>query len=337
MKSVLAQLVDGVDLDESEMQRAVGLIMDGQATPAQVGAFLAALHVKGETSVELTAAVRAMRERSLAIDAGGCLLDTCGTGGDGLGTFNISTAVAFVAAARGIRVAKHGNRAASGRVGAADVLEALGVRIDLPVEESRQALERFGFTFLFAPLYHPAVKHVALARREVGFRTLFNLTGPLCNPAGATHQLVGLYSGEWLQPVAMTLRTLGAKRAMVVHGGDGSDEITTVSPTAVVELKDGRLETYSLDPLDFGVARASSADLAGGDRDHNADTIRRILGGETGPAADIVAVNAAAAIYLADQAETVAAGLGAARETLASGKALELLDEFAAFTRGEGR
>jgi len=336
MKQVLAQLVAGDDLSAEVMERAVGLIMDGEATPAQVGAFLVALRLKGETRSELVAAARAMRARAVPLDVEGPLLDTCGTGGDGLGTFNVSTATAFVAAAGGARVAKHGNRAASGKVGAADVLEALGARIDVTPEVSARSLEEIGFAFLFAPSYHPAVRHAAGPRRELGVRTLFNLTGPLCNPAHASQQLLGIYSGEWLYGVAEALAELGSERAMVVHGSDGSDEITTTGPTDVVELKGGRIEGYTIDPSALGLAKAGVDDLAGGTAEENAATLKEILSGGEGPLADITALNAGAALYVADKAEDIAGGLALARRIMKSGDAGDLVVKWVALTRGAG-
>lgn len=334
MRAILEALIGGRDLRVEEMERAVGMIMDGEVTGAQVGAFLAALRMKGETTEELVAAVRAMRARSVKVEVAGHLLDTCGTGGDGLGTFNISTATAFVAAAAGARVAKHGNRAASGKVGAADVLEALGARIDGGPDVAIRCLEEAGVCFLFAPVYHPAVKNVAVARREVGFRTLFNLTGPLCNPAGAKRQLLGIFSPDWLLPVAEALRELGSERALVVHGGDGSDEVSTSAPTSVAELNAGEISTYKIDPVALGIEPAAPGALDGGDADGNASLLRKVLGGAEGPTADAVALNGAAALLAAGLVDGMEEGLGVARETLSSGKALDTLDRFLSATKG---
>lgn len=334
MRAILAELTAGRDLAATEMERAVGMIMDGEATGAQVGAFLAALRMKGETKDELVAAVRAMRARAVKVDAGGPLLDTCGTGGDGLGTFNISTATAFVAATAGARVAKHGNRAASGKVGAADVLEALGAVIDGGPEVALRCLDQAGVCFMFAPVYHPAVKNVAVARREVAFRTLFNLTGPLCNPAGASRQLLGLFSPDWLVPVAEALRELGSERALVVHGGDGSDEVSAVAPTAVVELSGGEISEYTIDPAEFGISVAGTAELDGGDADTNAGIIREVLGGGPGPRSDAVALNAGAALVAAGLAGDMAGGVEWARSILSAGEALGTLERFVTATQG---
>jgi anthranilate phosphoribosyltransferase len=335
VKKALRALVEGLDLDAATMEAAVGTMMDGDATPAQTGAFLAALAAKGETTDELVAAVRAMRSRAIRVRISGPLVDLCGTGGDGLGTFNVSTAASFVAAAGGARVAKHGNRAASGSVGAADVVEALGVRLDLGPEKSAEAIRRFGIAFLFAPLFHPAVRHVAGPRRELGFRTVFNLTGPLCNPAGTTRQLLGVFAPRWLEPMARAAQALGAEHMLVVHGCDGSDEITPTGPTRAVELKDGRLRTFDIDPSDLGVPACDTRDLAGGTLEQNAAIVRSVLEGTKGPCADATALNAGAALYVAGVAGDLAEGVTRARGVLQAGKAAELLDAYAAFTHEE--
>lgn len=336
MKHALARLVAGHDLPDAEMTSAVATIMDGEATAAQIGAFLAALRAKGETVEELVAAVRVLRGRAVELRTTDPVIDTCGTGGDGLGTFNVSTAAAFVAAAAGAKVAKHGNRAASGKVGAADVLEALGANIELGPEAARRCLDRCGIAFLFAPAYHPAVRHVAAARREVGFRTLFNLTGPLCNPAGARRQVIGLFAPDWLVPVAEVLRRLGSEHVLVVHGADGSDEITPAAETSVVELVAGEIREYEVEPEAFAIARCTPADLAGGDAAENARLLREVLGGGAGPRADATALNAGAGLYVAGIAATLAGGVARAREILRSGEALVVLDAFVAATREPG-
>lgn len=328
MKATLARLVEGRDLASVEMEAAVGDIMDGRATASQVGAFLAALRAKGETVEELVATVRALRERATPLAVTASVIDTCGTGGDGLGTFNVSTGAAFVAAAAGAKVAKHGNRAASGKVGAADVLEALGAEIELGPDAAQRCLEATGIAFLFAPLYHPAVRHVAPVRRELGFRTLFNLTGPLCNPAGARRQVIGLFSPDWLMPVAEALRHLGSEHVLVVHGGDGSDEISPAASTSVVELRGEEIRSFEIAPEDFAIARCRPGDLAGGDAAENAKLLREVLGGKRGPKADAVALNAGAAIHVAGLAATLAGGVARAREILVAGSALGVLDAF---------
>jgi anthranilate phosphoribosyltransferase len=319
------------------METAVGTIVDGRATLAEIGAFLAALASKGETVEELVAAVRVLRARAIKVRAVPPLVDLCGTGGDGVGNFNISTAASFVVAAAGGRVAKHGNRAASGSVGAADVLEASGARLELSADRAAEAIDRLGFAFLFAPTFHPAVRNVAGPRREVGFRTVFNLTGPLCNPAGATRQLLGVFSPRWLEPMAKALVQLGCEHALVVHGSDGSDEVTPTGPTRVIEVKDGATKAYDIDPSDFGVAACVVRDLAGGSAAENAKILRSVLTGEKGPRADAVALNAGAALYVAGVRDSLAGGMEVARRVLAGGAALALLDRYVEFTRKSER
>ena len=335
-KSALAALVSGRNLGDAEMTGAMNVLMDGDATPAQIGAFLAGLRAKGETVDELAAAVRVLRERAVPLHVEGTVIDTCGTGGDGLGTFNVSTAAAFVAAAAGAKVAKHGNRAASGNVGAADVLEACGAKIELGPDAARRCLDRCGIAFLFAPTYHPAVRYVAAARREVGFRTLFNLTGPLSNPAGAKRQVVGLFTEDWLRPVAEVLARLGSEHVLVVHGSDGSDEITPAAETSVVELARGEIRSYAISPEDFAIARCAPADLAGGDAAENARLLERVLGGEAGPRSDATALNAGAAIYVAGISASLAGGVARAREILRNGEAGRVLQAFVAESRRDG-
>ena len=330
MKAVLAKLVAGHDLADAEMTLAMEALVNGEASAAQIGAFLTALRIKGETVEELVAAVRVLRERMVTLRVDGPVVDTCGTGGDGLGMFNVSTAAAFVVAAAGANVAKHGNRASSGNVGAADVLEALGARIELSPQAAERCLERCGVTFLFAPAYHPAVKHVGAARRDLGFRTLFNLTGPLCNPAGARRQVIGLFSAEWMEPVAETLRRLGSEHVLVVHGADGSDEISPASETTVVELQAGELRRYEVAPEDFAMSRCAVGDLAGGDATQNARLLREVLGGQPGAYGDAVTLNAGAAIYVAGIAASLPGGVARAREILRAGEAHAVLDGFVA-------
>ncbi len=328
MKQVLAALVEGRNLTEGEMEAAVGVLMDGGATPAQTGAFLAALRAKGETVDELVATVRVVRARSIRVQAAGDVIDTCGTGGDGRGTFNVSTAAAFVAAAGGAKVAKHGNRAASGKVGAADVLEALGARIELDAVDAARVLAETGITFMFAPCFHPAFRHVGPVRKELGFRTLFNLTGPLCNPAGARRQLLGLFSREAMSMVAAALQRLGCEHALVVHGRDGSDEITTTGPSYVLEVRSDSVDEYEIAPADFGIETVAADALKGSDASGNAALIRRVLVGEVGPAGDIVALNAGAALYVAGNALSIHEGVQSARALIADGAPARVLDAF---------
>jgi anthranilate phosphoribosyltransferase len=333
MKEALARLVEGCDLTEAEMTGAMRTIVDGHASQAQVGSFLTGLRLKGETVDELVAAVRVLREKAVPVTTDGVVIDTCGTGGDGLGMLNVSTAAAFVAAAAGAKVAKHGNRAASGKVGTADVLEALGAVIELAPDAASRCLDRCGITFLFAPAYHPAVRHVAAARRELGFRTFFNLTGPLCNPAGARRQVLGLFAKEWMAPVAECLRRLGSDHVLVVHGADGSDEITTTAETHVVELSGGELRSFEIEPESFGMKRSAPEDLEGGDAATNAARLRDVLGGARNAYADATALNAGAAIYVAGISATLAGGVARAREILGSGEAVAVLDAFVAETQ----
>ncbi|MEE8311497.1 MAG: anthranilate phosphoribosyltransferase [Candidatus Binatia bacterium] len=335
MRDALAALLAGRDLPADLMRSTVGAILDGEASDAQIGAFLTALTLKGETVEEMVAAVLAMRRRALQVELPereGPLLDTCGTGGDGLGTFNVSTATAFVVAAGGVRVAKHGNRAASGKVGAADVLEALGARIELSPECAREALETTGFTFLFAPVFHPALGRLAGPRRELGFRTLFNLLGPLCNPAGVDHQLIGVYDAACMETVANALIVLGTRRALLVHGHGGADELTSTGPAEVVEVSEGRIRSFTIDPQAYGLARSTQKDLEGGDRGRSAAIIRDVLSGGTGPAADTVALNAGAAFQIADVVPDLGAGVDRARELMADGAPARKLAEFVSFT-----
>ena len=336
IREAIATLLDGRSLSEDEMAAVMGEVMGGEATPAQIGAFLVLLRRKGETVDELVGAARVMREKVTPIRvARGAVLDTCGTGGDARGTFNISTAAALVAAASGCTVAKHGNRAMSGAVGGADVLEQLGVRIDVPPERTERLLGELGFGFLFAPLLHGAMKHAAGPRRELGVRTLFNLLGPLTNPAGARHQLLGVFDGAWVEPVANVLRRLGSMHALVVHGEDGLDEITISSGTTVAELRHGNVNLMRIHPQDFGLRCCRTEELQVRDAADSAARIRSVLDSERGPARDVVLLNAGAAIYVADGASSIGEGIGRAAETIDSGRAKRLLEELAAASHDE--
>jgi anthranilate phosphoribosyltransferase len=331
IRAALGILVSGRELDETEMAAAMGTLMDGEATPGQIGAFLALLRAKGESIAEVLGAVNAMRARMARVETGlPRLLDTCGTGGDGAHTFNVSTAAAFCAAAAGVPVAKHGNRAVSSRVGSADVLEALGVRIDLSPDAARRCLREVGIGFFFAPTHHGALRHAAAVRRELGFRTLMNLLGPLSNPAGATHQLVGVYDGARAAPLAEVFGRLGSKRALVVHGSDGLDELT-LAGESLAALWDGeRVASFTVTPEEVGLRRAGADALRGGDAAANAALLRRILAGEvSGPPADVVRLNAGAALWVAEAAPTLGDGVALASRVLAEGKALRKLDELA--------
>jgi anthranilate phosphoribosyltransferase len=336
VKAALRSLVEGRDLPPVEMESIIGSIVDGGATDAQIGAFLAALAAKGESVDEIVATATVMRSRALRIRVDGSLVDLCGTGGDGLGTFNVSTAASFVAAAAGARVAKHGNRAASGNVGAADVLEAAGAKLELSPELAAEAIRRLGFAFLFAPAFHPAMRNVAKPRREIGIRTVFNLTGPLCNPAGARRQVLGVFASRWLAPMANALVRLGCEHALVVHGGDGSDEITPTAPTRAIEVHNGSTRAFDIDPSELGIAASSVRDLAGGSPADNAARLRAVLGGERGPCADATALNAGAALYVAGIRESLPDGVATAQAVLASRKALSLLEAYVELTQRSG-
>ena len=333
-KTILAYVADGKALDEGHARSAFETIMSGDATPAQIGAFLMALRVRGESVEEITGAARVMREMALYVPAPPGAIDTCGTGGDASGTYNISTAVAFVAAGAGIKVAKHGNRALSSKSGSADVLRALGVRLELTPGEIAHCISQAGVGFMFAPQHHAAMKHVGPVRAELGTRTLFNLLGPLSNPAGTTRQLIGVYARAWTEPLAHVLQNLGATHAMIVHGSDGLDEITTTGATYVSELRDGVVRNYEIGPEDAGIARADPADLKGGDADENARALRAVLEGMTGPYRDIVVLNAAAAAMVAGEADTLQAGARMAAAAIDSGKALKALETLIALSNG---
>ncbi len=333
IQRAIARLVGGVNLTEEEMVSVMNEVMMGEATPIQVGAFLTALRIQGETVEEVTGAARVMREKALHVDAGeGCVLDTCGTGGDGKKTFNISTTVAFVVAAAGITVAKHGNRAVSSGSGSADVLEALGVKIDVPKKMVERCLREVGFGFLFAPALHGAMKHAAAPRREVGIRTIFNLLGPLTNPAGASHQLIGIYDGTLIETVAQVLGNLGSQRAMVVHGEEGLDEISLGGPTAVAEWKNGSVARYTIDPEEYGFDKYPAELLTAADPGECAVILRDILKGTMGPARDVVLLNGGAALCVGERVETIADGVGLARECIDSGAALQKLEHLIRLT-----
>lgn len=327
IRTAIGWLVEGHHLSEEEMEEVMREIMAGEASPAQIGAFLTALRMKGETVDELTGAARVMRRYATRVKTTLEVVDTCGTGGDMRGTFNISTAAALIAAGAGVVVAKHGNRAMSGAVGGADVLEALGVRIELGPEQVVACLEDAGIGFLFAPVFHPAMRHAAQPRREIGIRTIFNLLGPLSNPAGAHCQLLGIFNARWLEPLAHTLGRLGSRRVMVVHGEDGLDEISLTGPSQVAELCDGKVRTYTIAPEDFGLQRCKPEELHGGNVQENAEIIRNILAGKGTPAQmDIALLNAAGAIYVAGRASDMAAALEVARKSVTGGEAARKLD-----------
>jgi anthranilate phosphoribosyltransferase len=331
-REALRRLASGESLERAETEELFGLLMDGQVSETIKAALLVALRMKGETVAEISGAAAAMRRRAVPIPHSVAdIVDTCGTGGDGRGTFNISTAAALVAAAAGLPVAKHGNRSVSSRSGSADVLAALGVRIEVDPETAGRALDQVGIAFLFAPRLHPAMREVMPVRRELGLRTIFNLLGPLTNPAGARRQLMGVYAEPLVEPIAHVLLDLGAEHALVVHGLDGLDEITTTGPTAVSEVRGGTVRSYTVEPESFGIPRASLADLAGGGPEENAERMHRVFAGEAGPLADVTALNAGAALYVGGLVPAIAAGVARARAALASGAATAKLEELRSF------
>lgn len=334
LKEALAKVVLKEHLSGVQARETMGLIMSGQATPAQIGGFLVALRVKGETAEEIAGFAQAMREKACGyVSRHRQLADTCGTGGDGAQTFNISTTAAFIVAACGQPVAKHGNRSVSSRAGSADLLEALGAKIDLPPEISGRCLDEVGFGFFYAPVCHPAMKYAAGPRRELGLRTVFNILGPLCNPAGAKVQVLGVYSPELVTLVAEVLALLGVTRAFVVHGAGGLDEVSPVGECFYAEVKNGTVRCGVLDPLDYGIERCSIEALRGGTAVENAALTRDILEGSPGPKTDSVILNAALALVASGVAEGVAEGLCLSREVLASGQALSKMEEYIAWTR----
>ncbi len=333
--AALERLIAGDSLGRDEMEELMGRLMDGELSEPAKAALLAALATKGETVAEIAGAAAAMRQRVIAIPhRRQRVVDTCGTGGDGKGTFNISTAAALVAAAAGAAVAKHGNRSVSSRSGSADVLAALGVEIETSPERAGASLDEIGIAFLFAPGLHPAMREVVPVRKALGVRTIFNVLGPLTNPAGARRQVVGVYSAGLVERVARVLAELGAEHALVVHGEDGLDEITTTGATLVGEVRAGAVRTWSLDPRPLGIARASPRDLAGGEPQDNARAMERLLAGEPGPLADVVALNAAAALRVSGVADDLASGLELARAAIADGAAARKLDELRRSSRG---
>ena len=347
IREAIEKVVRRINLSEKVMASVFGEIMDGKATNAQIGAFVTALRMKGETVDEITGAARVMRERSLHIGVGRTLvdidrddinideetiLDTCGTGGSGTNTFNISTTVAFVVAGCGVRVAKHGNRSASSQCGSADVLEALGVKLDIGPDMVQRCILQVGIGFIYAPLFHNAMKFAITPRKEIGIRTIFNILGPLSNPANATSQVLGVYDAKLTEVLAKVLKNLGARRAFVVHGMDTLDEITITGKTRVTELKNKRIRTYYVTPGQFGLERASLDDIAGGDARENARIVTSVLKGERGPRRDIVLLNAGAALVAAFKARDIKAGMKLAAGSIDSGIALDKLLELVELT-----
>jgi anthranilate phosphoribosyltransferase len=332
IRPLLATVADGVGLTGTEAERAFDIIMSGDATAAQIGAFLMALRVRGETVDEITAAARTMRAKVLAVTAPADAIDVVGTGGDGSGTLNISTGAALVVAGCGVPVAKHGNRALTSQAGAADVLAALGVNIDAPMTLIEQSIREAGIGFLMAPRHHSAMRHVAGPRVELATRTVFNLLGPLSNPAGVTRLLVGVFAERWVEPMAEVLGRLGAERAWVVHGSDGLDELTTTGPSTVAELRDGKVSTFQVAPEDAGLPRGRAEDLKGGDADHNARAMRDLLAGAPGAWRDIVVFTAAGALVVAGRAEDLRQGAALAARSIDGGAARAALDKMVEIT-----
>jgi len=333
----LNKIVQGNDLSEIEMSFMINEILSGNMTDAQIGAFMVALATKGETFEELAGAATAMRRKALRIQVSSpAVVDTCGTGGDGLHTFNISTTTAFVVAGCGVTVAKHGNRSVSSKCGSADLLEALGVKLNTHPEIVEEAVSEIGIGFLFAPLYHSAMRYAAGARKEVGLRSIFNMLGPLTNPAGVKCQFVGVYAPELTEMFANTLNLLGAKRAFVVHGHDGLDEISVCDSTRVSELQDGLIRTYDIMPEQFFDKQGDPKDLLGGDPEKNADITKKILGGEKGTKRNVVLLNASAALVAAGKAKDFMQGIDLAKDSIDSGAAAEKLEALVRFTRETG-
>ena len=332
LKQLLGLAATGQALTEQQAEAAFGIMMSGDATPAQMGGFLMALRVRGETVPEITGAARAMRAKMTTIEAPDGAIDVCGTGGDGTATYNISTASQFVIAACDVPVAKHGNRALSSKSGAADVLAALGVNLDADMSLVQKALKEAGTCFLMAPRHHSAMRHVGPTRVELGTRTIFNLLGPLSNPARVKRQLVGVFSADWIEPLAQVLKGLGHERAWVVHGADGMDELSTTGTSRVAELKDGEITTFEVTPEELGLPRASLADLRGGNGEENARALRALLGGEAGPFRDIVLLGSAAALTIAGKAADLKEGLVLAAEAIDSSRAAQVLERLVAIT-----
>ncbi len=326
IREAIDTVVSGGSLSMEESAATMREIMDGEATAAQLGAFLAALRMKGETPEEVAGMATVMREKALPLDVDGPLVDTCGTGGDGKGTFNVSTAAAFVAAAAGLRVAKHGNRAASGTCGSADVLEALGVRIDLDPAGVKRCIEEVGIGFMFAPTFHPAMRHAAPVRREIGIRTVFNILGPLTNPAHAQRQLIGIADPALGEKMARVLNLMGSQRALVVHGDEGLDEVSLGATTRAWELKDGSVRPYSFSPEDLGLPRVTIDQIAGGTKEENAAALRRVFHGEPGPIKDVVLANSAAVLMVGGKATDLREGVALARNAIDGGEALRKVD-----------
>ncbi len=332
LKRIIQKVSTGACLSGEEIETAIDIMSSGGATPVQMGAFLMALRVRGETIEEITGAARLLRARMLTVNAPAGAIDIVGTGGDSHGTYNVSTCAAIVAAGAGARVAKHGNRSVSSLSGASDVLTALGVKVDVGPNVVSRAISQAGVGFMWAPMHHPAMKQWAPVRAELGIRTIFNLLGPLSNPAGVKHQVLGVFDSKWVEPLAHVMKNLGSEHVWIVHGSDGMDELTTTGASIVAELKDGDITIFEVSPEDAGLPRASLADLKGGDAAANAAAIRVLLQGEPGPFRDIVLLNAAAALIVAGKAANLANGVERAARSIDSGAAMAALDKLIAAT-----
>ena len=335
INEAISKLVERVDLEENEVSLIIEQMMNGELTNSQIAAFLVALRIKGETIQEITGASKVMVDKAVRVNHSyDNVVDLCGTGGDNHGTFNISTAASFVVAGAGIPVAKHGNRSVSSPVGSADVLEALGVNINLDSSDAEKCLEKVGIAFLFAPVYHPAMKNVAVPRKEIGIRTIFNILGPILNPALVKHQVMGVYAEFLLEPIAKVLRNLGSEHALVVHGSDSMDEFTVTGPTSVAELKDGIVKSYQIDPKKLGFKKRKLEEILGGkNSQENADFILSVLKGEDQEARrDITVLNAAAGIFVSNKVDELSAAVELAKESIDNGRAMKKLEELIEFT-----
>ena len=336
LKRLIQKVATGATLETEEISTALELMMSGIATPAQMGAFLMALRVRGETVEEITGAAKLMRSKMTPVEAPAGAVDIVGTGGDGHGTYNVSTCSALVAAGAGLSIAKHGNRSVSSISGASDVLGALGVKLDVPPPTISDCIAKAGVGFMWAPMHHAAMKNWAPVRAELGIRTIFNLLGPISNPAGVKRQVVGVFSWQWVEPIAHVLKNLGAEHVWVVHGHDGLDELTTTGSTDVAELKDGAIRLFEITPADVGLTPAKLSDLKGGDAAYNAEAIRSVLAGEAGPYRDIVLLNTAAALVVGGKAQTLQDGVALAAQAIDSGAAAKALERLVAVSNGRG-
>ena len=325
MKPILAKAATGDPLSSEDAEAAFETIMSGEASPSQIGGFLMALRVRGETVEEIAAGAKVMRAKSLKVEAPADAIDTCGTGGDAKGTYNISTAASFVVAGCGVRIAKHGNRALSSKSGSAEVLQELGVKIDITPKDVTRCIEKAGIGFMMAPLHHSAMKHVGPTRQELGTRTIFNLLGPLSNPAGTKRQLIGVFDRQWVRPLAEVLKSLGSERAWIVHGSDGLDELTTTGISYAASLEDGTIREFDVNPADYGFPNVQPDDLVGGTPTENASALRDVLEGKKGPYRDIVVLNSAAALVVAGKANDLATGVKQATGAIDNGDALAAL------------